>query len=170
MQFQNYDQLRVISQQLLTNDESINIIKLFDNFNNYEHKIQSTFRNVMITDINILSIPNLKNAIISANEYFKFNINVNNSDCFFAKYDTGMHYQQLHMDCIAGENQRKLSFSLTLNNDFKGGEFQLLHNETVETKMGKLLVFPSFLPHCVSPVISGSRFVIFGWFYGPNFI
>ena len=81
-----------------------------------------------------------------------------------------MHYQQLHMDCIAGDKQRKLTFSLILNDDFEGGDFQLLHDETLEAKKGKILVFPSFLPHRVTPVTNGTRYVLFGWFYGPNFI
>jgi PKHD-type hydroxylase len=73
------------------------------------------------------------------------------------------------MDCIGGERQRKLSFSLLLNDNFQGGNFITLTDSTVVCPAGKLLIFPSFMPHKVSVVESGSRYAIFGWVYGPNF-
>ena len=167
MHYQSYEQFRVLSLDFLSPDICDKII--LENDNNYELKEQEQYRLVNIKSIDINEVPNLANALFSANNYFKLDLYQNMSECFFAKYEEGMHYQQLHMDCIAGESQRKLTFTLMLNDEYNGGELKLLQGEKIETKKGKLNVFPSFLPHCVTPVTKGTRYVIFGWFYGPNF-
>lgn len=164
-----YEQFRVLSKVLLSEQEADEVIRINDS--NLELTQQQTYRSVFIKDIDISSIKGLKDAVMSVNDdYYKFNLDYTHADCFFARYETGMHYQQLHMDCIAGDVQRKLSFSLLLNDEFTGGEFTLLHNKVVKATKGKLIVFPSFLPHAVTPVTNGNRYVIFGWFYGPNFV
>jgi predicted 2-oxoglutarate/Fe(II)-dependent dioxygenase YbiX len=166
---QDYEQLRVLSKIIIDPEYCDKIIHKYDT--DLERVIQQSFRDVQIKNININDILDLKNNIISANEiHYKFDLNYDQSDCFFARYDTGMHYQSFHLDCIAGEQQRKLSFSLLLNEEFTGGEFELLEGAPIPTKKGKLLVFPSFLPHKITPITSQTRYVIFGWFYGPNFI
>lgn len=164
-----YEQLKVLSNIIMSNSDCDLIVASLNV--NLEYKQQYEHRSVLIKSINLEIVKNLKKTIVSANEnYFKFNLNYNHVDCFFARYETGMHYQQLHMDCVAGTQQRKLSFSLLLNDNFQGGEFKLLQNSSIELTKGKLLVFPSFLPHAVTPVVSGVRYVIFGWFYGPQFV
>ena len=164
-----YEQLKVLSSIILSSDECDSVVSQHDN--NLEYKKQQEYRSVYIRDMRIDDIPHLKNSVISANEnYYRLNLDYNISDCFFAKYETGMHYQQLHMDCIAGDLQRKLTFSLILNDDFEGGDFNILQQSLIKTTKGKLLVFPSFLPHAVMPVTSGVRYAIFGWFCGPNFV
>lgn len=166
---QNYEQIKVLSMQFLSEEVCENLIKNFDT--DLAFIQQQQYRSVHIKKINIDDIIGLRDSIISANTYhFKFNIEEDNVDCFFARYEPGMHYQQLHMDCVAGGKQRKLTFDLFLNDSFEGGELQLLHNEVLAVKKGKLITFPSFLPHKVTAVTSGIRYVIFGWFYGPNFI
>ena len=160
---QEYEQLKVLSKVILSEEDCREIISNYNQ--NLEQITQQSARDVYIRPVD------LKDSIINANAaYYNFNINYDHADCFFAKYETGMHYQTLHMDCIAGEHQRKLSFSLLLNDNFSGGEIEFLVGGALAAKKGKLLVFPSFLPHKVTPVTKLSRYVIFGWFYGPNFI
>lgn len=169
MHSQEYEQLKVLSKIILDEIDCDNIVSKYNI--ELEHVTQHTSRDVLIKNVDINHIKNLKDSVISANKmHYNFNIDHEHVDCFFAKYDTGMHYQSLHLDCIAGEHQRKLSFSLLLNEDFTGGNFELLEGNFLSAKKGKLLVFPSFLPHRVTPVTSRIRYVIFGWFYGPNFI
>ena len=166
---QSYEQIKVLSMQFISEEDCENLIKNFDSDLSFIQ--QQQYRAVHIKKINIADITGLQDNILSANNYhFKFDIDKNNVDCFFARYEPGMHYQQLHMDCVAGNTQRKLTFDLFLNDSFEGGELQLLHNEVLAAKKGKLITFPSFLPHKVTAVTSGIRYVIFGWFYGPNFI
>jgi predicted 2-oxoglutarate/Fe(II)-dependent dioxygenase YbiX len=166
---QSYEQIKVLSTQFISEEDCEKLIEDFD----LELTLveQQQYRAVQIKRINIGDVPGLQDSILSANSYhFKFDIDKDKVDCFFARYEPGMHYQQLHMDCVAGDKQRKLTFDLFLNDDFEGGELQLLHDEVLAVKKGKLLAFPSFLPHKVTAVTSGVRYVIFGWFYGPNFI
>ena len=169
MPIQNYEQIKVLSMQFISEEDCKNLIKNFDS--DLEIIEQQQYRAVHIKRIDIAGIVGLRDSILSANKYhFKFDIDEDKVDCFFARYEPGMHYQQLHMDCVAGNQQRKLTFDLFLNDNFEGGELQLLHNEVLAAKKGKLITFPSFLPHKVTAVTSGVRYVIFGWFYGPNFI
>jgi PKHD-type hydroxylase len=98
-----------------------------------------------------------------------------NSDfeCYFARYETGDHYDKLHIDSLPEEITRKISFSLFLNDDFEGGDFEMLGEKLAyehlnTTRKGKLCVFPSFLPHRVTTVTSGTRYVIFGFLLGPR--
>lgn len=74
---------------------------------------------------------------------------------------------------------RKLSFSICLNNDFEGGEFELgfphpnsEKNAIVKMTMsrGDILVFPSHTWHKVNKVISGVRKSLVGWVVGKPFV
>jgi predicted 2-oxoglutarate/Fe(II)-dependent dioxygenase YbiX len=69
---------------------------------------------------------------------------------------------------------RKLSASLLLNNDFTGGEFQIITGDPEEPVMpemrsGTLIVFPSFMIHGVKTVTSGVRKSLVAWCIGPKF-
>lgn len=170
MQNQNYEQIVVIGKSLLDGLQCNQLISKHDDTVQLENVIQKSYRNVLVKDMDINDVPYLIDSLKFINEkHFKLDLNFNYIDCFFARYDKGMHYSSLHMDCIAGESQRKLSFSLLLNDSFQGGNFITLSDSTVDCSTGKLLIFPSFLPHKISPVEDGTRYVIFGWVYGPNF-
>ena len=60
-----------------------------------------------------------------------------------------------------------------LNDNYQGGDFEIL-GEKLEfdrlntTRKGKLFVFPSFLPHRVTKITAGTRYVIFGFLLGPR--
>jgi PKHD-type hydroxylase len=148
------------------------VIQQYDN--DLKHLVQeiedNVSRDVYIKSIDINNHPEILNAVINANnEFYKFELG-GNVECYFAKYPEHSHYNTLHMDCKPGLDhrlQRKISFSLILNDDFEGGEFQI-HNHNIETKKGRLLVFPSFLLHAVMPITQGTRYCIFGFFLGPD--
>jgi len=58
-----------------------------------------------------------------------------------------------------------LSFSILLNEDFKGGEFVM--NDIVPlNKTGQILIFPSTIKHKVNPVTQGTRYSLVGWCCG----
>ena len=76
---------------------------------------------------------------------------------------------------------RKLSFTICLNDDYEGGEFELsLPNPKPEKhrffkfnevfKKGTLIVFPSFTWHRVNPITKGHRKVLVGWLLGKPFV
>ena len=97
----------------------------------------------------------------------------------FTKYHVGEKYDW-HTDTIVSEKYdedvRKLSFSVLLNDDFEGGEFQLEvaspstpeRFRTVPMQKGDIIVFPSYIWHRVTPVTKGERHSLVGWIHGPN--
>lgn len=72
---------------------------------------------------------------------------------------------------------RKLSLTMLLNEpgvDFEGGDFQISLGsdeeiETVQLKKGRIIAFPSFILHRVTPVTKGVRKSIVIWVTGPKF-
>jgi len=89
-----------------------------------------------------------------------------------SQYGIGGHYNW-HMDSKAPVNdeQRKLSISILLNDDFEGGGLEIESNkdENVLKYQGDIVVFPSFLQHRVLPVTDGIRYSAVSWAYGPTF-
>ena len=74
-------------------------------------------------------------------------------------------------------NVRKLSMSIILNDDYEGGgfEFATLDKKVSNiytpdfSKLGSIMVFPSFMMHRVKPVTKGTRYSAVSWFVGPPF-
>ena len=76
---------------------------------------------------------------------------------------------------------RKLSLTLNLNKpgEYEGGNLMFdfgTHNETEQfiecteiRPQGSLIVFPSFMPHCVTPVTKGTRYSLVLWVLGDPF-
>jgi PKHD-type hydroxylase len=69
---------------------------------------------------------------------------------------------------------RKLSFVLQLSNDgeYTGGDLKLYFGEEATIaprEKGKLIFFPSWVLHEVTPVTSGHRLSLVGWVAGPRF-
>ncbi|SVD46595.1 uncharacterized protein METZ01_LOCUS399449, partial [marine metagenome] len=73
---------------------------------------------------------------------------------------------------------RKLSMSVSLNEDFEGGDLEFsfykqekCHIETVKTnKLGNIVIFPSYQEHRITPVTKGTRYALVVWFIGPPFV
>lgn len=102
----------------------------------------------------------------------------------YTVYDEpGSHYDY-HPDMIFGEYTlpddlkapRKLSFSLLLSDprDYSGGQFELMYqnpNKTaiVDQPRGRIIAFPSYILHRVTPIKSGVRKSIVFWATGPKF-
>ena len=81
------------------------------------------------------------------------------------KYETGQFYTQ-HTDSFINQ-QRSISCSLTLNEDFVGGEFAFFDREImIRNSVGSVIVFPSnfMYPHEVMPVKDGIRYSIVTWY------
>jgi PKHD-type hydroxylase len=115
----------------------------------------------------------------AANEQF-YNFHLNGySEFQYTTYDENGRYDW-HVDIALGQRYpavqpRKLSLSLLLNDNFEGGEFQI--NEGKETSptivplhKGRIVLFPSFMIHRVTPITKGIRKSIVVWVVGPNFV
>jgi predicted 2-oxoglutarate/Fe(II)-dependent dioxygenase YbiX len=77
-----------------------------------------------------------------------------------------------HIDLGPLHPLRKLAFSILLSDpaDFDGGDLSFSGNVFAGARaQGTLTMFPSFLPHRVTPTTRGERYVIVGWVLGPTF-
>jgi len=101
----------------------------------------------------------------------------------YTVYDINNHYDW-HMDSHAKPYSnnliRKLSFTICLNDAYKGGEFEICiphpyYNKHKNFKFqkvfkqGTIIVFPSHMWHKVYPIKSGIRKVLVGWVLGKPF-
>lgn len=111
-----------------------------------------------------------------------YNYDINGYDGFqYGEYHASEQGKyDWHMDMYIGMmpptdmETRKLSVVLWLNDNYEGGEFELIHTllespVTIPKEKGKLILFPSFLFHRVTPVTKGIRKSIVAWVTGPKF-
>jgi predicted 2-oxoglutarate/Fe(II)-dependent dioxygenase YbiX len=115
-------------------------------------------------DIDKLIFNSVNNIITSYRELFStFNVEID-TGYELLKYQEGEFYLQ-HTDSFK-EQQRSLSCSIQLNDDYDGGEFAFFDREIlIRTKPGSVIVFPSnfMFPHEIMPVIKGTRYSIITW-------
>ena len=72
---------------------------------------------------------------------------------------------------------RKLSMSIQLSSgdDYKGGDLtfgeDIINAPPADLlrQKGSVVVFPSFVKHCVTPVTKGKRYSLVAWMEGPQF-
>ena len=89
----------------------------------------------------------------------------------------GWHVDQ-HNEPYSDRRVRKISFSVFINDDYTGGEFDLeLHSPSIKTRyetfsklpLNTALFFQSDYWHRVRPVTKGVRKSLVGWVLGPEF-
>ena len=180
----------IVAPKVFTPEEAVDIIAIGQSDERKEASIghgksDKTIRSSEInfigqTEKSVWIFNKLDRAIEWANEhYFGFDLN-GYERVQFTEYkaeDAG-HYNwhmdiQLHNTDQGGV--RKLSASVILNNEYEGGAFQVnVGNQDkpgdVAAKVGDVIVFPSFVPHRVTPVTQGVRYSLVAWVLGPKFI
>jgi PKHD-type hydroxylase len=101
----------------------------------------------------------------------------------YTVYGTKGSKYDWHMDMITGTNKardmiqtRKLSIIMPLAepNEYEGGEFQIQTGVpeeplTIEQVRGRLIAFPGFMLHRVTPITAGIRKSLVLWCVGPKF-
>jgi PKHD-type hydroxylase len=111
------------------------------------------------------------------NNTFQYDLHAWSDQIQYTVYDSvgskyGWHTDQCPSTYYEGM-WRKLSISLCLTSDYEGGKFQILggHNKLVNYNLrcGDAVIFSSDLVHRVTPVKSGKRISLVGWFAGPKF-
>ena len=84
-----------------------------------------------------------------------------------------------HLKPYKNNTVRKLSFTLCLNDEYEGGDFEICdpHPEpdlytttTFKFKKGTIIVFPSHIWHRVKPVTKGIRKSLVGWVVGNQWL
>lgn len=171
-----FDQFSYREADMYNKEECQNIIDKYDTLATHhmqqgKNGSSNNNRDVYIENVDLSNHIEIANMLFEANEYFyQFDIS-KKIECYFARYETGNHYNAEHTDCVILEDythlQRKLSFSLLLNDDYENGTLSITNND-IKKSTGSLIVFPSFLPHKVSTVTSGTRYVLFGFCLGPS--
>jgi predicted 2-oxoglutarate/Fe(II)-dependent dioxygenase YbiX len=75
-----------------------------------------------------------------------------------------------HYDLSQGTNaHRKLSVVAMLSDpsEYTGGVFEFFPNRVVALERGSVVVFPSYIPHRVTPIEQGTRVTAAAFFHGP---
>jgi len=186
-------QWEILLKEIIDQQDAISV---FDYVNKHTHKLQKSLVEQdgdegidvkeRVTDIMWLDedtdqvstvYQKVQNLILHLNNnHYKFSIST--LEPFqYSHYDSnqGGHYDW-HYDTMMrnpGQNIRKLSFSLGLNNDYEGGELEFFSKKAdikYKLGLGDLVMFPSFIPHKVHPVTKGVRKTLVGWIHGPNFV
>jgi PKHD-type hydroxylase len=114
---------------------------------------------------------------VAANRYAGWNYDMTHFERVQqTKYTEGGHYSW-HKDTYnpdEANQQRKLSVCILLNDpkEFEGGKFQfkdLSDEDNLLDEQGTILVFPSFIEHRVTPIVSGTRYSAVAWAVGNAF-
>lgn len=121
-----------------------------------EDIIENIIRAVNIqTDWNfhLTAIEDAQHICYNEGDYFKWHVDEVN-------WTPGKHKYNL---------MRKLSYSILLNDEFTGGEFDMftIKEQTIPLKKKDMLIFHSDILHQVRPVTSGTRYALVGWVQGP---
>lgn len=148
----------------------------------YEPSIRRSL--VSWLDPNDKSIEFFHKKIVSAfteiNQYhFRYSLMGIESTQFTKYVEDDQSYYNWHKDeeptGFKSGPTRKLSGVLFLSDpkDYEGGELQICNAPeniiTIEPKKGRMVFFPSFTIHKVSPVTKGVRYTAVNWARGPAF-
>jgi len=132
-----------------------------------------------IKDPNFLSM--LLRMVKQINKSAQWDLNITGVEPVqFGSYGEGSFYDW-HVDQHRQPNKgyvRKISMSLFLSDDYKGGEFDLdiykpeidPRYESFKLPIGSAIFFQSDVWHRVRPVNSGVRKSIVAWFFGPAYV
>lgn len=112
-------------------------------------------------------------AVQAANTAYKFDLVGFFSGIQFTKYQVGDYYDW-HLDIGGGGySSRKLSLTVQLTDpsEYEGGDLEFMFSKGFQSKeRGSITVFPSYLPHRVTPVTRGTRMCLVTWVDGPPFV
>ena len=105
------------------------------------------------------------NSLFAQYKDIQTNGNTESHLILYREQDAGNY--DLHQDVFYADDVRKLSMSILVTDDFTGGELEIM-GEYIDLQKGDAVIFPSFLPHLVAPVKSGTRLALVSWMYGPQ--
>ena len=181
----NWDGSHVVRQKAFPIQTCQSLIKNFESYQDkiieggvgHHNQIDKDIRDVkkIIQENDVGLGATLTGIGLQANyHYWKYNITHSNQSEYL-RYDKEGHYQA-HIDTFLeskeGDQVRKLTILLFLNNEFEGGKLFLKtgHNKFYPPQEpGDVLIFPSFILHGVEPVISGIRRTVVTWLVGTPF-
>lgn len=177
----NPDQLRYLEKYCKTLDYNIQNGKIKDTNKSKEdipdYIDRRTYSITHIPEILDPFMEELETYISKANKYFKFNLNYI-TDLAYIETHEGPNPLDWHSDIGRDypHNQRKLSFSLIMNDpkEYEGGILEINNgtgngNLIPPNNIGSLIFFPSFMVHRVTAVTKGIRKCIVGFIGGEPY-
>ena len=111
--------------------------------------------------------------VMQANKHYQFHLTGFREDFQLATY-ASEGYFEWHMDLGVNKRKstRKLSVTVQLSeqSEYDGGDLEFFgfKDAPMPRQIGSAIVFPSFLLHRVTPVISGTRQSLVAWAHGPT--
>jgi PKHD-type hydroxylase len=127
---------------------------------------------MLVDKDNLWIYDKISDALHYANEkYFNLHVTGFTEDLQFAEYNEGDFFVT-HVDKTFNRTIRKLSCTMMLNTEYEGGDLVIETQgttATTEKQVGRMIVFPSYIPHKITKVTSGTRYSIFGWATGNPF-
>jgi len=116
----------------------------------------------------------LDGVISEANTYYNFKLTGFMEQMQLLKYETitgGGHYNWHYDIGPANLSTRKLSIIMQLTDpsEYEGCDTELFGSGIIPKEKGTVVVFPSFIPHQVTPLISGTRDALVVWVNGHPF-
>jgi PKHD-type hydroxylase len=130
---------------------------------------------IYATDNNRWIFERMANVVTVLNEqFFKFDVFGMLEGLQFTKYTAPNGFYDKHIDQSYGRMVRKLSVTVQLSDpsEYEGGNL-LLHTSNkpliMDKELGKLIAFPSYTLHEVSPVTKGTRYSLVCWVSGKPF-
>ena len=104
-----------------------------------------------------------------ANSFFNFDIGF--VEPYELKRYTARDFFGKHIDnyySLTVNLDRKITVSVQLSNDdeYDGGELNVIGRKH-KLKKGSVISFPSYFPHQVETITSGTRWSLIGWAWGP---
>lgn len=116
------------------------------------------------------------NVLSLNNQYFNFDLYGLAEGLQFTRYDAPTGKYDAHIDKMLNGMPRKLSLTIQLSDpsDYEGGDLNLyigpgMDPSTPEKQQGKLVAFPSYVLHQVTPVTKGTRYSLVCWVTGKPF-
>jgi PKHD-type hydroxylase len=110
-----------------------------------------------------------------SSQYFRFRLSLIEEDLACLRYEAPEDSYGWHQDIGCGvAARRKLSATTQLScpEDYEGGRLKLFTSGEVDPGLvgvGDTVIFPSYTPHCVTPVSRGTRLALVTWVSGPQF-
>jgi PKHD-type hydroxylase len=175
----------IVTEDLLTEQEVEKVHLLAKQHNSTRGGIVDSSLSIRKSDVKWLGYnqeskwlyDKISNAVISNNdEVYQFEL-LGADPLQYTIYESEENGEyDWHTDILQnGERVRKISVVILLSDtsDFYGGSFLVSPSggkpQEIVMKKGRMVVFPSWLPHRVAPVLEGTRISLVMWFYGKRF-
>ncbi len=169
----SYFDKQPVEESILKNPTSNQIVRRFKTRNHSFNSVNADNRWIL---------EGLRNAADAINkEFFRFDLSGIETFQYTVYDGTNSSKYDYHLDMVLGDGPtdthltKKLAFSYILSDDteYQGGDLEFLVAEGIsakaEQKKGRLIAYPSFIMHRVTPVLSGRRKSIVFWALGPKF-